>query len=69
MEKEMKEKRIDFTILSAPYAIKLTCPHCNEDIEIKWEDIDPPESWSDYWDDIVCPECGKTIKLGDWDYD
>ena len=67
----MKEEkvRVPFTIVSRPSYIHLYCPYCDEDIEINWEDVNAPESWSDYWDDIVCPECGKTIKLGDWDYD
>ncbi len=59
----------DFTIVSAPVKIHLICPHCGEDIEIPWGELDAPECWSDAWPDVECPECGKDIELGDWDYD
>jgi len=64
-----KREEVDFRIISAPVAIRLDCPHCGEDIEIRWKDVDVPESWSDQWSDVECPECGKEIPLGNWEYD
>lgn len=63
------KKEVDFCIVSAPVGIRLECPHCELDIEIRWKDVDVPESWSDQWPDVACPMCGKEISLGDWDYD
>lgn len=61
--------RVDFTIVSSPTKIRLICPHCGEDIEIPWGEVDKPESWSDDWPNVECPECDKEIELGSWDYD
>lgn len=62
-------KETDFNIIQKPVAIKLTCPHCNEDIKIPWDNLNVPEYWGDDWGEIDCPECDKTIKLGDYDID
>lgn len=59
----------DFHISAAPVSIELECPFCHEKIEIPWKDLNPPEYWGDRWDDVECPECGKEIELGDYDYD
>ena len=59
----------DFTIVSKPSYISFECPYCKENIEIDWENIDDPESWSDPWGYVECPECKKMIELGNWDYD
>jgi len=59
----------DFTIVSAPYKISFLCPYCHEDVEIRWKDTNPPDNWNDGWDSVICPECGKEIELGDWEYD
>ena len=59
----------DFTIVSAPHKISFLCPYCNQNVEINWSNINPPESWSDDWDNVECPECGKEVELGDWEYD
>ena len=59
----------DFYIVSAPVKISFLCPYCGERVEIKWVDINPPEYWSDVWDNVECPECGKEVELGDWEYD
>lgn len=66
---QAEKNRVDFTIISAPVKIRLTCPHCGKDIEIPWGEVDKPECWSDYWPGVECPECGKEIELGDWNYD
>lgn len=58
-----------FHIDTKVVSISLDCPHCEERITIPWKNVDVPESWSDDWGEIECPECGKTIKLGDYEYD
>lgn len=60
---------VDFVIVSAPVKISFLCPYCHQEVEIRWKDITPPESWSDDWDNVYCPECGEEVELGDWDYD
>lgn len=68
-DEQAEMNRADFTIISAPEKIRLTCPHCGEDIDIPWGEVDKPECWSDDWPNVECPECGKEIELGRWDYD
>lgn len=63
-----KKPKVPFIIVSRPSYIHLECPYCDEEIEINWGDLNVPNGW-DYWDDVICPDCGKTIKLGDWEYD
>lgn len=64
-----KQEPIDFRIVSAPVKIAFECPHCREEVEIPWRHVDVPESWIDKWPPIDCPECGKSVELGEWDYD
>ena len=59
----------DFYIVSAPTKISFVCPYCKERVEIRWNDINPPECWNDGWDNVNCPECKEEIELGDWEYD
>lgn len=61
----METKRADFFIISKPTEIQLTCPYCNEEINIPWFDIDEPSDWGDDWGWVECPICNKVIKLGD----
>lgn len=63
------ENAVDFTIVSKPDHIRLECPHCGNDIEIPFDDVDVPECWQDNWGYVECPECQEMIKLGEWDYD
>lgn len=60
---------VDFIIVSAPVAISLDCPFCEEEIEIRWKDAHPPKDWTAPWDDVECPNCKSMIALGDWTYD
>ena len=64
-----RRESADFRIVSAPIKIALECPHCGEYIEIPWREVDVPESWSDGWPPVDCPECGKLVQLGEWEYD
>ena len=59
----------DFTIVSAPVKINLCCPHCDNNISIPWKDVDAPEYWGDRWPDVKCPDCGREIQLGEYEYD
>lgn len=61
--------RVDFHISVKPVSIEFECPYCHDEISISWRDITPPDYWGDTWDDVECPECGKTVRLGDYDYD
>lgn len=61
--------KTDFRIVSKPCAIAFDCPYCDGEIEISWEAANAPEYWNDSWDDVICPNCGKKIELGDWEYD
>lgn len=63
------EEKVDFTIVSKPDYISFECPHCKNDIRIEWDDVDEPESWADPWGCVECSECGKTVELGEYDYD
>ena len=60
----------NYTIISAPKYIKFDCPYCNEeDVEVEFDDIDFN---TDYWGDggwVFCPECGRDVELGDYEYD
>ena len=62
-------ERTDFTIISAPVKITFDCPHCCLPVEISWRNLCVPEYWGDDWGEVECPECGKTVELGDYDYD
>ena len=61
--------KTDFYINMRPYAISLKCPYCEHDVTINWDDLDVPEYWGDDWGEIDCPNCGKTVLLGDYDID
>lgn len=64
-----QQKPTDFRIVSAPVKIAFECPHCVEYVEIPWRCVDAPESWSGGWPPVDCPERGKSVKLGEWEYD
>lgn len=59
----------DFIIMSRPVAIHFTCPFCELECDIPWEDVQHPEYWGDEWEDVECPNCGSQVSLGDWEYD
>lgn len=69
-EKRREEKmKTDYVINSKPDSISLECPHCGEEIEIPFDEVDFK---TDYWGDggyCNCPECDKEIELGDYEYD
>lgn len=67
MEHLCFEKKTDFYIKERPVSIILTCPHCANDVEIPWREVNAPECWSDDWGYATCPECSESILLGDYD--
>lgn len=60
----------DYIIVSAPEYICFDCPHCHEeDVEVAFKNVNYKTS---YWDDggwCICPECGKRVELGNYEYD
>ena len=64
-----QDKRTDFHINVKPVSIDFECPYCHEEIDIRWADLCVPEYWGDDWGEVDCPECGKPVRLVDYDYD
>lgn len=65
-----KNKEINFTIVSKPDHISLTCPFCSDEIEIPFDDVPKKgDSWEFHGLTIECPNCKEEVTLGDWDYD
>lgn len=62
-------KEADFRINTRPVSVSLTCPHCECEIEIPWEEVDVPDYWGDKWGYVLCSECKGTTELGDHEYD
>ena len=63
------DKATEYTIISKPAYIIFKCPHCREEVEVDFLDVDFE---TDYWGDGAwcdCPECGVEVELGDFDYD
>lgn len=65
----MPKDKTDFYIISKPVKISFACPHCDGEVEIPWNEMEPPECWSDDWGEVKCPDCGEPVKLGDFTYD
>lgn len=59
----------DFRIVSKPDYIAFDCPHCELSQKIRWGEVDVPENWCDSWGEVECPDCRKSVELGDWEYD
>ena len=60
---------IDYVIVSKPSTIEFECPHCFNDVELPFSDVDFK---TDYWGDgayCKCPECGKEVELDNYEYD
>lgn len=60
---------IDYIIISKPACVRFECPHCGEDVQIAFDEVDFN---TDYWGDGAkadCPECGKEVELEDYEYD
>ena len=60
---------VDYIIISTPKWVQFECPHCHEEVEVLFEDVDYK---TDYWGDGAwadCPECGKEVELDNYEYD
>lgn len=60
---------IDYTIISKPDYIIFECPHCKEDVEVGFSEVDFN---TDYWGDGAvcnCPKCGEEVELDGYEYD
>ena len=62
-------ERTAFRIISRPVKITFVCPYCEVSQEIDWKDLNVPEYWGDDWGEVKCPDCGKILELGEYDYD
>ena len=63
------EKGVEFSIISAPIAIRFNCPYCGIEVQLKWNEVDAPHYWGDTWPPVKCPECKKSVELDTWEYD
>lgn len=60
---------INYTIISAPSAINFTCPHCEYDVGMPFDEVDFN---TNYWGDgavATCPNCGQEVELDEYEYD
>ena len=62
-------ERTAFRIISRPVKITFVCPYCEVSQEIDWKDLNVPEYWGDDWGEVKCPDCGKILELGEYDYE
>lgn len=60
----------DIEVITIPSHISLTCPHCNEELEITYSDfcemVGEPCDWT--YSSLDCLECEKSIDIDtvDW---
>ena len=58
-----------YTIISRPHHIQFECPHCGNDVEVPFRDVDYN---TDYWGDgasCICPACDEEVELDEFEYD
>ncbi len=67
-QKEIHRKMFStgYIICSKPDHIAFECPYCLEDKEIKVADLE-----EDVFEitEVICPNCGRIVKMGEWTYD
>lgn len=56
----------NYTIFSKPKSIGFECPYCQEEQEIRVEDLQ--ESVFELTS-VECPQCHNEVELDDWEYD
>ena len=59
----------NYIIVSKPDYIAFTCPHCHDEVETPFSDVDYK---TDYWGDGAwcdCPSCEKEVELDEYEYD
>lgn len=60
---------VDYIIISTPKWVQFECPHCHEEVEVLFEDVDYKTA---FWHDgawVNCPKCGKEVELDNYEYD
>lgn len=57
----------EYKIISRPDHIEFMCPYCLEDVEISVEELKDDSVWE--LNECTCPECGKNVEMGDFEYD
>lgn len=66
-----KNNKVLLTVYSKPEHVEFECPHCEEDIEIAYDEFEKMIG-SDYWGDwqyneFICPNCGGYIGVEEID--
>lgn len=59
----------NYIIVSKLDYITFTCPHCHDEVEIPFSDVDYK---TDYWGDGAwcdCLSCEKEVELDEYEYD
>lgn len=69
----MSDNKADITVIQIPTYIEFTCPHCDENIQVDYDEFNNMMC-SDYWGEWVqeefnCPGCGETIEVNDVECD
>lgn len=67
--KNNENNPVDYTIVSKPAFVNFICPHCFNDVEVPFSEVDFK---TEYWGDGAycnCPLCDKEVELRDFDYD
>lgn len=63
-------EKVTVKVVQRPVHVDYECPHCEEEIEIPYNDfcdeVGDPCDW--VYSKITCPECEKTIEIesDDW---
>lgn len=63
----------DVRIIQRPIEVRIECPHCDEDIEVNYDEFidfigsDYPGDWGGQI--IKCPRCEKEIEIDDIEWD
>ena len=57
-------------IIQTPAKARFECPYCEEEINMSYTDFESQQlsSYFGDWDNVECPECGKSIEIDDVDW-
>ena len=59
----------DYTIKSKPVYVRFKCPYCQREVGVPYLDVDyKTDSWND-GATCDCPNCGKEVELGNYEYE
>jgi len=65
-----KYKKVEIQVHMKPTHISFECPHCENDIEIKYDDfcdmVGEPCDWT--YSVFECPECGESVEINSVDW-